>query len=52
MRYASEDFMANMYGKYSPAKMLVKNRARKAQEEMEAKILKDAEVDHECGCKK
>jgi hypothetical protein len=52
MRYASQDFMDNMFGRYTPAKMIVKNKARKAQEEMEAKMIKEAEGDHECGCKK
>lgn len=51
MRYASEDFMDNMFGKYNPAKMMVKNRARKAQE-AEAKMAKEAEGEHECNCKK
>ena len=52
MRYASQDFMDNIFGRYSPAKMMVKNKARKAQEEMEAKMAKEADGDHECGCKK
>jgi hypothetical protein len=49
MRYASQDFMDNLFGRYTPAKMMVKNRARKAQEEIEAK---EAEGEHECSCKK
>jgi len=50
MRYASQDFADNMFGRYSPAKMIVKNRARKAQEELEAKVMNES--DGECGCKK
>jgi hypothetical protein len=52
MRYASQDFMDNIFGRYSPAKMIVKNRARKAQEEMEIKMAKEVEDDGKCGCKK
>ena len=52
MRYASEDFMANMFGNYTPAKQMVKNRARMAQEDMELKMAKEAEGDKDCGCKK
>ena len=44
--------MDNMFGRYNPARMVVKNRARKAQEEMEAKMAKEAEGDKDCGCKK
>ena len=52
MRYASQDFMDNIFGQYSPAKMMVKNKARKAQEDIEAKMAKEAEGNHVCGCKK
>ena len=44
--------MDNLFGRYTPAKMMVKNRARKAQEELEAKMAEEAEDEHECGCKK
>lgn len=49
MKYASQDYAANMFGRYTPASHMVKNRSRKAQEEIEAK---ESEGDHECGCKK
>jgi len=53
MKYASQDFRDNMFGRYSPANQIVKNKARKAQEELEAKILEESEKDeHECNCKK
>jgi len=47
MRYASDDYVANLFGQYSPAKQMVKNRARKAQEDMEAKMAEE----EECSCK-
>jgi hypothetical protein len=49
MRYASQDFMNNMFGGYSPAKQLVKNRRRAEMEKMEKEAM---ENDHECSCKK
>jgi hypothetical protein len=49
MLYASEDFMNNMFGRYSPAKQMVKNRRRAEMERMEKEA---KEKDHECGCKK
>jgi hypothetical protein len=48
MRYASQDFMDNLFGRYTPAKMMVKNRARKAQEEAQEKLEKESKG--ECGC--
>jgi hypothetical protein len=52
MRYASQDYTANMFGRYTPARQMVKNRYRMAQEEMEARMAKEAKGDHDCGCKK
>ena len=52
MLYASEDFMNNMFGRYSPAKQMVKNRRRAEMERMEAEAKEAMENDHECGCKK
>jgi hypothetical protein len=52
MRYASQDFMNNMFGGYSPAKQLVKNRRRAEMERMEKEAMEAMENDHECGCKK
>jgi hypothetical protein len=46
MRYASQDFMDNMFGGYSPAKQLVKNRRRQDMERMEMEA-KEAE---KCKC--
>lgn len=46
MKYASQDFMDNMFGRYSPANQLVKNKRRVAQEEMEHEA-KEAE---KCKC--
>jgi hypothetical protein len=46
MRYASQDFMNNMFGGYSPAKQLVKNKRRAEMERMEAEA-KEAE---KCKC--
>ena len=39
--------MDNMFGRYNPASMMVKNRKRKAQEELEEKMEKESD----CGCK-
>jgi hypothetical protein len=54
MRYASEDFVANLYGRYSPAKQMIKNRRREEMEKMEAEKLemeaREAEKSN-CGCK-
>jgi hypothetical protein len=50
MRYASQDFMDNIFGRYSPAKMMIKNKARKTQEELESRVLDESKG--ECGCKK
>jgi hypothetical protein len=47
MRYASQDFMDNMFGGYSPAKQMVKNKRRAEVERMEMEA-KEAE---KCGCK-
>ena len=55
MKYASQDYMDNMFGRYNPARQIVKNKQRKAQEELEAKLAMEAEMaedNHECGCKK
>jgi hypothetical protein len=52
MRYASQDFVNNMFGGYSPAKQLVKNRRRAEMERMEKEAMEAMENDHECGCKK
>jgi hypothetical protein len=52
MRYASEDFVSNMFGRYTPASQMVRNRARMAQEEVESRMAKEADGDHDCGCKK
>ena len=52
MRYASQDFMDNMFGRYSPAKQVVKNRRRQEMERMEMEAKEAMEDDHECGCKK
>jgi len=41
--------MNNMFGRYSPAKQMVKNRRRAEMERMEAEA---NERNHECGCKK
>ena len=46
MRYASQDFMDNMFGGYSPAKMMVRKKNRMAMEEMEHEA-KEAE---KCKC--
>ena len=46
MKYASQDFMDNMFGGYSPAKMMVKKKNRMAMEEMEHEA-KEAE---KCKC--
>jgi len=47
MRYASDDFMDNMFGGYSPAKHMVKNRRRTDAEMMEM----EAREAEKCGCK-
>lgn len=52
MKYASQDYMDNMFGRYNPARQIVKNKQRKAQEELEAKLAMESEDNHECGCKK
>ena len=53
MKYASQDYMDNMFGRYSPARQFVKNNQRKAQQELEAKLAKEAEdQQHECSCNK
>ena len=41
MKYASQDYMDNMFGRYNPAKMMIKNRNRKAQEDLEEKMEKE-----------
>ena len=46
MKHASQDFMDNMFGRYSPAKMMVKNKRRMAQEEME----REAKEAEKCKC--
>jgi hypothetical protein len=48
MRYASQDFMDNMFGGYTPAKQMVKNKRRAEVERMEAEA-KEAEKSN-CGC--
>lgn len=48
MRYASDDFMSNMFGGYSPAKQMIKNKRRMDMERMEMEA-KEAEKG-ECGC--
>ena len=35
MKYASQDFMDNMFGRYTPANQAVKNRRRSEMERME-----------------
>jgi hypothetical protein len=49
MRYASQDFMDNMFGGYSPAKQMVRNKRRAEMEKMEMEA-REAEKG-ECGCK-
>jgi hypothetical protein len=49
MKYASQDFMDNMFGRYTPAKQMVKNKRRAEMERMEMEA-KEAEKG-ECGCK-
>ena len=44
--------MDNMFGGYSPAKQMVKNRRREEMERMEKEVMEAMEKDHECGCKK
>jgi hypothetical protein len=48
MKYASQDYMDNMFGRYNPARQIVKNKNRQAQEELEAKLEKESKGD--CGC--
>jgi hypothetical protein len=46
MKYASQDFMDNMFGRYTPAKQMVKNKRRAEVEKMEMEA-KEAE---KCKC--
>jgi hypothetical protein len=46
MKYASQDFMDNMFGRYTPSKQMVKNKRRAEVERMEMEA-KEAE---KCKC--